>query len=202
MKEYLDPTSRLVYKHHEKDIFSVYVRRSNGKLKLLYCGLMPSKAFPLFHQLKIFKLDRKFLKVTLFNPISNTQKSEVTLLAVSGKDKKPVKTCGGRYSANYSKDSIRNISNVPETLKSEFKARIDGMMDEDNKLITINKAVPFILAYVVSLPTESLISCMKSGEENYLKHVMLSGGDNTYKIKNELLKEQNYEQELSEDDFL
>lgn len=188
MKEFMDVRTQLKYQYNEKDLFMVYVRRSNGKLKLLYCGVVPEKAFNLFYTFKIFKNDRKYLKI---KPLNSDK--ELDILTDSGKDKKPDQNRGGKYTANYSKVCMRNISNIPETLRDDFKMKIDGIRTNEKSLITINKSIPLLMSYLVTLEREQIEAIFEIGKTNIIRHVILSGGDNTQEIKEILIGEQKQE---------
>ena len=185
MKEFIDVRTQQIYKYNDKDIFSVYVRRSNGKKKLIHVGLVPQKAFDIYYSFKIFKLDRKYLMI---KPLNNA--NEVEILSLAGVDKKPDRKCGGSFKANFSRSNLRNISNVPESLRIEFKKKIEGLLDDEDKLMTINRAIPILMSYFLTLDDDQIESINAIGKKELLRQVILSGGDNTAKIKIALIEDQ------------
>jgi hypothetical protein len=194
MKEFIDIKTQVKYRYNVKDIFLVYIRRSNGKPKLLYAGNSPSVAFDKYYSLKVFFRDRKYLKI---KPIGDTKEHDI--LGINGVDKKPEKKMPAFHKCNYSRVSIRHISNIPETLLEEFKLSIDGIHDTDNFLMTLNRSISYLMAYFVSLTREQRKEFFDSNLKELVRHKILSGGDNTNQIKNFLVESQN---EIKEEDEL
>lgn len=186
MKEFIDIRTQIKYTYNAKDLFFVYIRRSNGKMKLLYAGNSISIAFEKFYTLKVFLRDRKYLKM---KPLGDIKEHDI--LGSSGVDRKPEKKIGALHRCNYKTVNLRHISNIPETLLEDFKLHIDGVYDENNCLMTINRAIPYLMAYLVSLSKDQKKEFFETYLQDIVKHKILSGGDNTNQVKKFLIKNQN-----------
>jgi hypothetical protein len=124
----------------------------------------------------------------MIKPVNNA--NEVEILSIAGVDKKPDRKCGGAFKANFSRSHLRNISNVPESLRLEFKKKIEGLRNDEDKLMTINRAIPILMSYFLTLNDDQIELINSIGKKELLHQVILSGGDNTLKIKKLLLEEQ------------
>jgi hypothetical protein len=79
---------------------------------------------------------------------------------------------------------------VPESLRIEFKKKIEGLLDDEDKLMTINRAIPILMSYFLTLDDDQIESINAIGKKELLRQVILSGGDNTAKIKIALIEDQ------------
>ena len=176
--KFIDPKTGDSFKLSPDDIFCVSIRRSNGKLKPIYTGKNASKAFQTYHSLKVFKHDRKFLKIKRLN-----EPVEIEVYAVSGKEEKPKSFKGYSISPNFKKKTIQNISNVPETCFNQFKTDAELFLNENGKPMKMNKLIPLLMANFIDLSMEEKTQLINSAMKVLAKHKILSGGDNTREIE-------------------
>lgn len=176
MKQYTDPISRLTYKFKEEEVISVYLRRSNGKKRLVFSSRSPQKSFTFYHSVKTFMMERKYLtaKVDGF---------EIELMAESGTDRKPLSPRRGvKAETNYHYATIPGIPKVPKTMNDALMKllnaqRVPNSMDK----ITRNRLIPMLLSYYVSLSQEERDKLNTKSDEEYIKQKMKSGGNMTAK---------------------
>jgi hypothetical protein len=176
---FIDLHNNNQYTFLPKDIFLVYIRRSNGKSKPIYTGLIPSKAFELYHSLKIFKNDRKYLMI-------KREGRESKIYSLAGTDEKIKSHLGYKIKPNFEQKLLQNITGTPVTCFTTFKA-----MAETHQNMSVNKLIPLLICNFISLTHNDQIGLINSSLEIISKHKILSGGDNSRDILSALEKMQN-----------
>jgi hypothetical protein len=173
MKTFTDPTSRIQYTFEEKEVISVYLRRSNGKKRLLFSSLNATKAFDMFHHTAVFKGDMKYLE-------TNDKEMSRRLLFQKGIDIPPVKLnrAGRKREASYKINALPGISNVPNTLITDLDAVLETQFIPDtSKHLSRNKLMQMLLAYYVSLKEDDRKQLNKDSHWAYSLQRVKSGGD-------------------------
>ena len=176
MKEFFDLAKNKKFTFEDKAIFSVYVRRNNGKRKLIFASANASKAFDTYHTFKIFKRDRKYLEVKMNN-------EDIEVYSESGKDPRAKSFKGYKTMPNYEKKILQNITNIPVTLHEEFVKTLEFCKSETNSELSVNKCIPLLIANFCSLAREERDKMIKNSFVLVAKHKVLSGGNNTEEIK-------------------
>ncbi len=183
--KYIDLKTGKEFLFVSKDIFLVTIRRSNGKPKPIYTGLVASKAFDLYHNLKIFRNDMKYLTVKRLGV-----DQEIPIFKDSGKEPKVKSFLSYRIKPNYHTRIIQNLTNIPVTCFEAFKASAETHKTESGSFMTVNKLIPILMSHFSSLTHDEQLELLSSALKVMAKHKILSGGDNTREIKETLLTNQ------------
>ena len=197
---FIDLRTNNKFEFKPKDVFLVTIRRSNGKPKPIYTGLVASRAFEIYHNLKIFIHDRKYLAIKRSN-----EAQEILIYKESGKDPKVRSFIGYKIKPNFTSKVIQNVTNIPVSLYDTFKVAAKTHKNELGAIMTVNKLIPILMAHFGDLTHEEQLNLISSAMKVMARHKILSGGDNTHEIKSLLSNDPDLAddpEKLPEDDLL
>jgi hypothetical protein len=170
-KKYFDVVSNIDFTVIDEEVYTVYIRRSNGLKKIVYTSRSPSKAFHIYHGMKVFKQDRKFL-MAKFNG------AERQLLAQSGTEVKPKHISHKGVKAVSKIRTSPVLAHTAVTLLEEISKVIKQHTNSKGRTLSRNKLIPILYSYFIDCSIEKRNEILTIGEEIHLKHRYLSGGDN------------------------
>lgn len=182
MKQYYYAPTNLTYNFSETDHICVYIRRSNGKKKILFASLNPQSAFDFYDKFKVFDGDIKYLQI-------DNGSSFKVLLRQSGTGARPKNYIGVKEEVNFKVGAIPNMPNVPITLLNALKECTPyHSIPNTHKRVTRNKLICALLSYFVSLDCDQRQKLLEVAFKEYYIHKMKSGGNPVEEIKDIMAK--------------
>lgn len=180
MKKIPDLIANKVLEFPAKTVFTVYVRRSNCKKKVIYTGTDIQKALDTFHSFKVFHKDYKYLMFTELG-------LEHIIYRNVGEGKRPSMQ-GKREGSNHLRKRMQ-IESIPISLWQAFENKLVGLHDSKGKLITPSRVIPVLISEFCYFEKEMCRELINDFDDEITKHIILSGGDNTRAVKEYLTKE-------------
>ena len=187
MKKKADVIAGKILEFPLNTVFSIYTRRSNCKKKLIHAGKSLDKALDIFHKLKVFDKDYKYL---MFRQGGVDQ-----IIYRNAGEGHRAKMQGSNRGKPHEIRKRMQIESIPITLWDSFNLAVQNIVIE-GKEISVSRVLPRLVSYFINLSEEEKIKLL---EDNYLevvRHTYLSGGDNTEAVKKFLVKELEEEEGL------
>jgi hypothetical protein len=171
MRKYFCPIKRTEYLFEENEVLNVYVKRSNGKRKLLNSFTRIQDAFEFFHSFKVFQNDYKYL-------IAVSPKSELKILIQRGEGERNDLHKGRYFSDRYARGIIPQVMDVPCSLLEGVKTILDKTVNPHTyKKVSRNSLIPMLLSYFASLTEDEVKSFIHREYINLLNYKIKSGAD-------------------------
>ena len=169
-----DPLSGKVLDFPTGTVFTVYSRRSNCPKRVLYTGKDIHKALSTFHTFKVFSQDYKYL-------VYHDGHLEHIIYRTAGEGKR-ASYQGRRSGANYHKKRVQ-IESIPLHLWEVFNKAARELTDDSGLAMTASSVLPYMMAHFYCLNLEDRQALIKKYDSELMQQIILSGGDNTKKIK-------------------
>ena len=161
---YQNERLNLNFDYPEGAIFSVYIRRSNCRKRLIYCGKDIHQAVEVFSYARVYKLDRKYI-------FANDKK----IVLVSGTIEKPDVSRRAETAKNYESKPVmapRIPISLFYSLRNLRTLEVKGAMINNALLINL------LLARACEMDKTELIKMLETAFDNLTKHQVMSGMNN------------------------
>jgi len=174
MTSYFDKSSGVHLDLKDSQIFNVYTRRSNCPKRLIYSGNDIDKAIDTYNTFKVFKGDYKYVYLQDGTILYRTQGTGVR---PSYRGKKLI--------PNFKK-SLLPIRNMPSALLEELKTKNSLLLSPQGSKLSLASTILILISTFCEFSEEERQNIITESYGDIVKYQMLSGGDNTVKIKDYL----------------
>lgn len=173
----VDPKTGKVIQHFgEKSVFTMYVKRYNGRKKVAFMGTgdqLPA-VLDYYHQYPVFLNDRKYLYHRLTDdPVD----SETKVLMENGKGEMRLdKALPGRKRIDYDSGELSAMKNIPKTLLKGLDAFVGKGYVINSQVMTKTRLVCILLSEFLEMGDEARVKMLTSGDLLLERHKLLCGG--------------------------
>lgn len=180
----VDPKTGKVIQHFgEKSIFTMYVKRYNGRKKVTFMGSgdqLP-EVLEFYNAYAIFLNDRKYLYHRLTDdPVD----SETKVLSENGKGETRLeKAPPGRKRIDYDSGELSAMKNIPKTLLKALDAFVGKGYVINSQVMTKTRLICILLSEFLELDETTKLRELTSGDLLLERHKLMCGGINPERVQ-------------------
>ena len=193
----VDPlTGKIIQHFGDKSIFTMYVKRYNGRKKVAFMGTgdqLPA-VLDYYNSYAIFLNDRKYLYHRLSDDPVET---ETKVLMTNGKGEMRLdKSPPGRKKIEYDSGELSAMKNIPKSILKGLDQFVGRGYIINSQMMTKTRLVCILLAEFLEMGDEAQVKSLTAGDLLLERHKLLCGG-----IDPERIQKMEHRQE-SESDLL
>lgn len=185
-----DPKTQKFIQHFgNKSIFTVYVRRYNGRMMTLFIGDGDDlvKVLSFYNNYRIYKHDIKYLCHRIIDEPKDT---EVKILRESASmttkfNSKKLSKGPGRTGHNYKVGVISMIQNVPITIVEGLEAAYRQGFPINSTVMTKSRLICILISEFLEMTDKQRKSYLDKGDLLLERHKMASGGLTEERVEKE-----------------
>lgn len=175
-KYQIDPVTKKSIAHYgDMSIFTVYVKRFNGRKvsTFMASGTELAQVLEYYNSLKVYEHDRKYL----YHRVADAPKeTEEKVLMDAGSGKRP-RMDAGQKRIQYRTQDLSPIKNVPSTLVKGVYHFAEKNFEINGTKLTKVRLISILMASFLELKDEKTkIDFLTRGDLSLEKHKMMSGG--------------------------